>query len=269
MVALLKIEVSFRFRLTQQFIKLTHQLNQIFTNQFPDNMRIQEEDTPPSSINDDEITGMEDEGVIYLEEMEEIPFDDDMEDVDDQEEEDTEMEPPEDHSKLVFNKHIGSVFCCDLHPSGKLAVTGGEDDKAYVWSVESGQVVMDCVGHKDSVVFVGFSFDGAYVATADMCGVIKVWKCNLEANQQDPWPVAFEHEIDDLTWGQWHFGARVLICGTVHGDIYVLKIPSGDTKVLQGHNLRVECAKVTPVLIIIIFVFTTYWNTHISVYKYR
>lgn len=207
-------------------------------------MRIQQEDTPPSSINGDEITGMEDEGVIYLEEMEEIPFDEDMEDVDDQEEEDAEMEPPEDHSKLVFSKHIGSVFCCDLHPNGVLAVTGGEDDKAYVWSVESGQVVMDCVGHKDSVVFVGFSFDGAYVATADMCGLIKVWKCNLEGNQQEPWPVAFELEIHDLTWGQWHFGARVLICGTVNGDIYVLKIPSGDTKVLQGHNLRVECGKV-------------------------
>ncbi|XP_049870030.1 angio-associated migratory cell protein [Pectinophora gossypiella] len=203
-------------------------------------MRGNERDTPPSSVNGDEITGMEDE-IIYLDEMEELQFDEEMEDVSDQEEEDAEMEPPEDHAKLVFNKHNGSVFCCDIHPSGKLAATGGEDDKAYVWSVETGEVVLDCTGHKDSVIFVGFSSDGAYLATADMCGLIKVWKCNLENN--DPWTVAFEYEADDLTWGQWHFGARVLIFGTVNGDIFVFKVPSGDTKVLQGHNSRVECGK--------------------------
>lgn len=202
------------------------------------------EDTPPSSVNGDEITGLEEEGMMYLEEVEEIDFDEEnIEDVTDQEEEDVEMEPPEDNAAFVFSKHVGSVFCCDLHPEGKLAVTGGEDDKAYVWAAETGQLVMDCVGHKDSVIFVGFSHDGAYLATADMSGLIKVWKCNLDENQQEPWTVTFEYEADDLTWGQWHFGARVLIVGTVSGDIYVLKVPSGETKVLQGHNVKVECGK--------------------------
>lgn len=204
-----------------------------------------QEETPPSSVNGDEITGMEDDGMMYLEEVEEIDLDDleNLEEVADQEEEDTEMEPPEDHATLMFNKHGGSVFCSDLHPNGTLAVTGGEDDKAYVWNVQSGQLVMDCEGHKDSVIFVGFSHDGAYLATADMSGVIKVWKCNTDENQLEPWPVAFEYEADDLTWGQWHFGARVLIVGAVSGDIYVLKVPSGETKILQGHNIKVECGK--------------------------
>ncbi|CAB3230877.1 unnamed protein product [Arctia plantaginis] len=203
-----------------------------------------EEDTPPSSVNGDEVTGLDEEGMFYVEEVEEIDLDDEnMEDVTDQEEEDVEMEPPEDNAVLVFSKHTGSVFCCDIHPDGKLAVTGGEDDKAYVWAVETGELIMDCIGHKDSVVFVGFSHDGAYLATADMCGLIKVWKCNLDENQQEPWTVAFEYEADDLIWGQWHFGTRVLLIGTVSGNIYVLKVPSGETKVLQGHNVKVECGK--------------------------
>lgn len=203
-------------------------------------MRGQEEDTPPSSVNGDEITGMDDD--IYFEEVEEIQLDDeDMYEMTEPDEED--MEPPEDNSILAFTKHVGSVFCCDLHPDGKIAVTGGEDDKAYVWSVETGQEVMDCKGHKDSVIFVGFSFDGAYLATADMAGLIKVWKVNTE--NTDAWPVVFEYETDDLSWGQWHFGARVLVCGVHTGDIYVFKIPSGDTKVLQGHNVKVECGKVS------------------------
>lgn len=209
-------------------------------------MRDNQEDTPPSSVNGDEITSMDEEGMFYYDEVEEIQLDDEyLEEITDLEEEDTDMEPPEDHAAFVFNKHVGSVFCCDLHSDGKLAVTGGEDDRAYVWSVDNGELVMDCVGHKDSVIFVGFSFDGSYLATADMCGLIKVWKCNTEENQQQPWTVVFEYEADDLTWGLWHFGAKVLICGSVSGDIYVFKVPSGDTKVLQGHNVKVECGKVS------------------------
>lgn len=209
-------------------------------------MRSRQEDTPPSSINGDDIMGMDGENyedLIYLGELDEIQFDDE-EMVNDQEEyDDIGMEKPEDQSQLAFKKHTGSVFCCDLHPNGKMAVTGGEDDKAYVWSVETGQLIMDCTGHKDSIIFVGFSFDGTFLATVDMCGIIKVWKCNLET--QEPWSVAFEYEADDLSWGLWHFGARVLICGAVAGNIYVFKIPSGDTKVLQGHNIRTDCGKVS------------------------
>lgn len=202
-------------------------------------MRGHQQDTPPSSLNGDEISNMDDEGIIYYDEMEEIQLDDEY--MDDETEQDEDMVPPDDHATLVFSKHVGSVFCSDLHPGGKIAVTGGEDDKAYVWSVETGEVVMDCTGHKDSVIFVGFSFDGTYLATADMSGVIKVWKCNID--NQEPWTIVFEYEADDLSWGLWHFGARVLIFGVTSGDIYVFKIPTGDTKVLQGHNIKVECGK--------------------------
>ncbi|CAH2104481.1 unnamed protein product [Euphydryas editha] len=209
-------------------------------------MRGQEKDTPPSSTNGDEI-GAVDDDVIYFDEMEEVELDDDydMEELDHLIELERELElgSREDHAQMVFDKHKGSVFCCDMHPNGKLAVSGGIDDKAYVWSIQTGQIVMDCTGHKDSVIFVGFSFDGAFLASFDMRGVIKVWKCNLEDNQQQPWPIIFEYEAGDLSWGFWHFGAWVLICGAVTGDIYVFKIPTGDTKVLQGHNIRTECGK--------------------------
>lgn len=199
-------------------------------------------DTPPSSVNGDEIEPMDDE--MYFEEVEEVQLEDLENMLEEQEEEDAEMEPPEDHSIMAFKKHVGSAFCCDLHPKGLLAVTGGEDDKAYVWSVESGNVVMNCTGHKDSVVFVGFSHDGAYLATADMAGLIKVWDVKT-SNHNEPWPVAFEYETEDISWGSWHFGARVLIFGVESGDIYVFKIPSGETKVLKGHNVKVECGKVS------------------------
>ncbi|CAH0725964.1 unnamed protein product, partial [Brenthis ino] len=185
--------------------------------------------------------------VEVVEVMEEIFDDDDMEEVEDDDEMERDIEKPEDLAVLAFDKHNnGAVFCCDFHPSGKLAVTGGEDDKAYVWSVETGEVVMECTNHKDSIIFVGFSFDGAYLATVDMGGLVQVWKCMLGGNEKESWPVVFEYETGDVTWGLWHFGARVVICGTDAGDIFVFKIPTGETKVLKGHNLKTECGKIFP-----------------------
>ena len=87
----------------------------------------------------------------------------------------------------------GSVFCCNFEPKeGKLAVSGGEDDKAYVWKVENGEVLFECGNHRDSVIHAQFSHDGVYVATADMAGFIQVWKVATNA-------VVWSFEMGDLS----------------------------------------------------------------------
>ena len=42
---------------------------------------------------------------------------------------------------------IGSVFSISLHPSGELACSGGEDDKARVWKVADGSTLFLCEGN--------------------------------------------------------------------------------------------------------------------------
>lgn len=96
--------------------------------------------------------------------------------------------------------------------TNNLAVTGGEDDKAYLWNVNDGQVVFECtgvihihihfastliaflytvfliysfghvffLGHKDSVTCATFSHDSKLVVTGDMSGLIKVWKIDTK-----------------------------------------------------------------------------------------
>ena len=36
--------------------------------------------------------------------------------------------------------------------------------------------LVSILGHKDSVTCTGFSYDRKYVATADMSGIVQVWK---------------------------------------------------------------------------------------------
>ncbi|KAJ9593661.1 hypothetical protein L9F63_014786 [Diploptera punctata] len=110
---------------------------------------------------------------------------------------------------------------------------------AYVWETLSGDIILQCNGHKDSVTCVGFSFDGTYVATGDMSGVIQVWKIADKS-------LAWETSIEDLEWLRWHHGANVLLGGTISGAVYLWRIPGGEFKVLPGNGKKTEHGIILP-----------------------
>ncbi|KAG9277893.1 angio-associated migratory cell protein [Astyanax mexicanus] len=191
--------------------------------------------------------------VIDLNDTEQTPDDlaDDFEDVEfadaenqDQDDEgwetEDEMEAEQDDSELTFSKHTGSVFCISLDPvTNNLAVTGGEDDKAYVWSVADGEVLFECTGHKDSVTSAGFSYDSKLVSSGDMSGLIKVWKVETK---EEIW----SFEVGDLEWLQWHPAAPVLLAGTADGNVWMWKMPSGECKTFPGPNCQATSGKILP-----------------------
>ncbi|XP_076458648.1 angio-associated migratory cell protein-like [Babylonia areolata] len=165
-----------------------------------------------------------------------------------------EETPVEDNAVVVFNGHKEKPHAADeppevysVHidpsPSGGLVVTGGRDDSAYVWVMNSGQVVFECTGHKNSVTCVGFSHDAMYVASADLDGLIKVWKCSTK---KEVW----SYECgSDITWLQWHQGAHVLLAGTQGGEVWMWQVPSQDwskMKMFQSHGHPSLCGKILP-----------------------
>ncbi|XP_008323192.1 angio-associated migratory cell protein [Cynoglossus semilaevis] len=191
--------------------------------------------------------------VIDLNEAEPGPDDlaDDLEDVDFEDaanaddegwetEDEMEAEAEQDDSELTFSKHTGSVFCVSLDPAtNSLAVTGGEDDKAYVWRVSDGEVLLECTGHKDSVTCAVFSHDSSLVASGDMSGLIKVWKVETK---EEIW----SFEVGDLEWLEWHPCAPVLLAGTDDGNVWMWKIPSGDCKTFESPACQATSGKVLP-----------------------
>lgn len=80
------------------------------------------------------------------------------------EEERPRVEDSQDDSVQRFTGHSQSAFCVRFGPSN-LAVSGGCDDRAFIWNTTTGAAVCELSGHTDSVNAVGFSSDGKYVAT--------------------------------------------------------------------------------------------------------
>lgn len=214
-------------------------------------------DTPPLET----LSFHGDEEIIEVVELDPGPPDPDdlvqeMEDVDFEEEEEEEgneegwvLEPQEgvvgsmegpDDSEVTFALHSASVFCVSLDPkTNTLAVTGGEDDKAFVWRLSDGELLFECAGHKDSVTCAGFSHDSTLVATGDMSGLLKVWQVDTK---EEVW----SFEAGDLEWMEWHPRAPVLLAGTADGNTWMWKVPTGDCKTFQGPNCPATCGRVLP-----------------------
>jgi len=207
----------------------------------------------PSSSNDDLGEMFEDEidEVIDLPESQDVSDDAELNSGDDEEEmvelpggidqlesllEEAE-EDEKDDSKVQFRSHKGSVFCCSLSKQG-LVASGGEDDKCYVWRSSDCEVEQEVGPWGDSVTATEWSRDGAYLAVADMAGLVRVYK----------WPAVtevFSQEVGDLSWLSWHpQGAHVLLAGAQDSNTWMWKIPSGESKIFTGSGAGASCGAV-------------------------
>lgn len=131
------------------------------------------------------------------------------------------------------------MFCVAVHPSKDWVASGGEDDHAYVWDRKDGSTILKCDGFKDSVTQVAFNHDGSYLAAADMSGVVKVWKMACKE-------MVWEFETSDILWMGWHPKGNVLFATTADSELWMWKIPNGDSKIYPGHGEKAECAEIMP-----------------------
>ncbi|CAL1543520.1 unnamed protein product [Lymnaea stagnalis] len=200
---------------------------------------------------DDEFTLDPNEIVQVIELDDNIGNGDEGDDPDDEEEDDNDDEmdteeeasagPVQDDSQLTFLGHKdSSVICARISPTDPhIAVTGGQDDRALVWNTQEGSIYFQCTGHTDTVSSVGFSHDGTMVATADMKGLIKVWKVD---SGKEIW----SFDVTEVEWIQWHHAAPVLLAGTKEGQVWMWKVPSGDCKTFAGFGPGANCGRVLP-----------------------
>lgn len=184
----------------------------------------------------------QDEQFLNQEDIDEvIELDDPEEDEDTAPEDkhaDEEMIDVIDQSIGIFSEHNEAVLCCDVSLDDKLAITGGQDDKAFVWETSTQKTIFQ-INHKDSVVAAKFNVNSTLVATGDLNGNIQVF--DLTGH------LCYDFEVDDLNWMLWHPVAdNVLLAGTKSGDAWMWKLSktSPQCKTFQSFGCENVCAKI-------------------------
>lgn len=162
-----------------------------------------------------------------------------------------EDEEEGDRVGVILKGHGEAVLAVAVSSKGDFVVTGGQDDKAIMWSVDVAKVRTVYEGHKDSVLCVGISCKENYIATGDMSGLILVWRRDSSLEVKDSKiseyeGKIFEYEVDDLQWMSWHpLSDPVLVAGDQSGIIWIFKVTDGSVKSLQGFGFASNYGKVT------------------------
>ncbi|KAF7725007.1 hypothetical protein EC973_000500 [Apophysomyces ossiformis] len=147
-----------------------------------------------------------------------------------------------DDSVQGFFDHREPVYAIAMHPTNNnIVVSGGGDDKSYLWRADNGEKLFELTGHTDSVIAVAFNVDGDYVASAGMDGKVRVWKTHTGefcAAAEGP---------DDIVWIDWHPKGNILLAGAQDSTIWMWAMPSGKfMNIFSGHAGPVNAGCFTP-----------------------
>ncbi|CCJ31561.1 unnamed protein product, partial [Pneumocystis jirovecii] len=138
-----------------------------------------------------------------------------------------------------FYDHKESVYCLHMNPVDEdIIVSGGGDDVAYIWRISTRERLC----HTDSVTVSSFSYDGEYVATGGMDGLILIWRYKNNGEL-----VTTLEGGDEILWVQWHPRGNVLLSGSNDANVWMWKIPSGDVmQLFKFHKKAVNAGSFTP-----------------------
>ncbi len=76
---------------------------------------------------------------------------------------------------LVFGNQINQVNALDLSPDGKIIAAGYEDKSIRLWSVETGQEILNLSGHQQHITGVNFSSDGKMLVSCSGDNSLRLW----------------------------------------------------------------------------------------------
>jgi len=133
------------------------------------------------------------------------------------------------------------VYAVALSPDGKLAVSGGGDDCAYLWDVENPAASVSLGAHKDSVVAVAFNYNGTLVATGGMDGVVRVLEVPTGALR-----LTLEGPSREVEFVHFHPSGDVLLAGSVDATAWLWDATDGSVlAVMSAHQDVVSCGAFT------------------------
>ncbi|XP_057427558.1 uncharacterized protein LOC130720873 [Lotus japonicus] len=191
-------------------------------------------------VHDDE----DDDNEVFLDEsdiMHEVSFDnEDLPDADDDSE--TEHVDEVDDSVHIFTGHTGELYSVACSPTdATLVATGGGDDKGFFWRIGQGDWASELQGHTDSIASLAFSYDGKFLASGSLDGIVQVW--DEFGNLKGP----LEGPGGGIEWLRWHPRGHILLAGSEDSTVWMWNTDhAAFLNMFAGHGSSVTCGDFTP-----------------------
>ncbi|KAJ7969723.1 Angio-associated migratory cell protein [Quillaja saponaria] len=188
----------------------------------------------------------DDNGEVFLDENdiihEETVDSEDLPDAEDQEFSDDEIDEGPDDSIHSFEGHNGEVYSVSCSSTdATLVVTGGSDDRGFLWRIGRGDWASELQGHKDSISNLAFSKDGQLLASGSLDGVIQIW--DTSGNRI----CALEGPGGGIEWLKWHPKGHLLLAGSEDATVWMWNADKGAClNIFSGHGGSVTCGNFTP-----------------------
>jgi len=80
----------------------------------------------------------------------------------------------------ILRGHIGSVLTAVFTRDNKYVVSGGDDDKIYIYNIENEEVISYFDLHYADVMNISIDYENKFMATASRDKTIKIWQLSYE-----------------------------------------------------------------------------------------
>lgn len=92
--------------------------------------------------------------------------------------------------KTISNIHAADVTCLEINHSATTALTGGADNRVYLWDLESGKKLRSFAAQKGTITDIAYNHNESLFATASRDNTIIVW----DAESYKPKKILRGHE---------------------------------------------------------------------------
>ncbi|KAK7253113.1 hypothetical protein RIF29_37552 [Crotalaria pallida] len=184
------------------------------------------------------------------------------------------------HTFTGHTDELYSVACSPTHAT--LVATGGADDRGFLWEIgqQQGYQPVKLEGHQNSVTGLAFSYDGKFLASGCLEGIVHVWDAStslgaivkvwdssayMEEHTQDHMEDTQDHVEDTqdleedtdtdtekpkrgIEWLKWHPRQHKLLAAFEDSNVWMWNKDNEISPLtyLTGHGGPVTCGDFTP-----------------------
>lgn len=143
------------------------------------------------------------------------------------------------NSTTYFDQHTDSVYLVASHPTLPLVVSGGGDNKAYLWTTCNSppKVVAQINEHTESVVAGGFTANGKFLVTGDISGCLIVLKTSSSGEKWTT--LSRSKEVKEIVHISFHPKFSMFAVSANDGSVWCYEISDDleNIAVLHAHRM--------------------------------